>query len=104
MNPTPTRQLESLIAVALGAAVARPASAPATRRRSAPRPVIAHIRREDECEITYCDRLTAPAQDPAAIAPLAMATGTGVAVYADVQPPSATTTCPRCATRYADAP
>jgi len=94
-QPRPSAALESLIAGAIGATHRAPIPAPAPTARPV---VVCHIRREDECTITYCDRLTALDPTPAATAPIAMASGRDVAVYADVE--WAGRPCTRCRDAY----
>lgn len=99
-QPQPARTAETLIAAMIGAATAPATTAPAAPRPR-PRPaVVCHIRREDECTITYCDRLTAPCDDPADEAPIAMASGRDVAVYADVEWATGARPCPYCREAY----
>lgn len=93
-RPAPARTLESLIGATIRAAITPPPAPTAPHHR----PVVCHIRREDECTITYCDRLTTICDDPADEAPIAMASGRDVAVYANVE--WAGRPCPYCREAY----
>ena len=72
-------------------------------KRSSLTQKIAHIRRDDEIESTYCDLLTVICIDSEDLAPIAMVglnTETHCAIYADVDVPEGWTTCPACYTAY----
>lgn len=64
-------------------------------------PPVEHIRREDECEITYCGLLTAICADPSDTAPIAVGpAGGGVAIYADQEHLAGYRRCGTCDDNY----
>ena len=61
------------------------------------RAVIAHIRRNDEINITHCDLLTA--YDPTVQPVVAVGTD-DIAIFDDAEVPEGFTNCPACWTAY----
>jgi hypothetical protein len=62
--------------------------------------MLCHTRRDDEVEITYCDRMTVPCADVTDTAPIALPGSRDVAVYADIPNPEGSTCCQACYAAY----